>query len=68
MMSREEIHNMMSDATMATGVTSWTLYGLLESVSEFCRLMLPITGVLSFVIYVILNRKNIIDFFKRKKQ
>jgi len=64
-MSKEQLHEYIDSALLTTGVGSWGLFEMFKATSEFCRMLLPITGVISFVIYVILNRKKIKEFFKK---
>lgn len=64
-MSKQELHEYIDSALLTTGVSSWGLFEMFKSTSEFCRMLLPITGVISFIIYVLLNRKKIKEFFKK---
>jgi len=58
-------HQIINDSLLIGSFGSFGLHTALAEVSEFCRLMLPITGVFSFLIYVIINWKNIKLFFKK---
>ena len=64
-MKHQSIHNLISDYLLIGSFSSFGFYQALADVSEFCRLMLPITGVFSFLIYCIINFKAIKAFFKR---
>jgi len=66
-MSKEQIHEYISNALLATGAGSWGFFEVFKNVSEFCRLLLPITGIVSFVIYILMNWKKIKEFFNPKK-
>ena len=48
-----------SDVLLSTGAGSWGAYAFFKSISDFCRDLLPITGVISFVIYILLNLNKI---------
>lgn len=48
-----------SDVLLSTGAGSWGAYAFFKSLSDFCRDLLPITGVISFVIYILLNWNKI---------
>lgn len=54
-MTHEDIDKLL----LTTGTASWGAYGIFHAVSEFCKLLLPITGVASFLIYLLINRKKI---------
>lgn len=43
---------------------SWIGWALLKTVSVFCSVILPITGVVSFMLFLVINFKRIIDGFK----
>lgn len=64
-MKHQSIHNLVSDYLLIGSFSSFGFYHILSDVSEFCRLMLPITGVFSFIIYVLINWKSIKAFFKK---
>lgn len=49
----------LSDILLSTGAGSWGAYAFFKSLSDFCRDLLPITGVISFVIYILLNWNKI---------
>lgn len=57
--------SIVSDYLLIGSFSSFGFYHALAEISELCRLMLPITGVFSFLIYVIINWKNIKLFFKK---
>jgi len=59
--------NLINDYLLIGSFSSFGFYHALAEVSEFCRLMLPITGVFSFLIYCIINFKAIKTFFKGAK-
>lgn len=40
---------------------SWGMWEILKNVSELCKELLPITGILSFIIYLIINISKIIS-------
>lgn len=63
-MSKDMIDEYMSRLLLTAGVGSWTAYEMFKAVSDFCRDALPITGMISFVIYLLLNRKKIIEAIK----
>lgn len=65
-MSKEQLYEYIDRTLLTAGAGSWGMYEMFKETSEFCRLLLPITGVISFIIYVILNRKKITEFFKKK--
>jgi hypothetical protein len=58
-------HQLINDTLLIGSFGSFGLHTVLSEVSEFCRLMLPITGVFSFIIYVLINWKSIKAFFKK---
>ena len=64
-MKHQSIHNLISDYLLIGSFSSFGFYKALADVSEMCRLMLPITGVFSFLIYVIINWKGLKNFFKK---
>lgn len=63
-MTKEMIDEYTSRFLLTTGVGSWTAYEMFKAVSDFCRDALPITGMISFGIYLLLNRKKIIESIK----
>lgn len=63
---REKIHEHIDAVLLSIGGGSFTAYGFLHHVSEFCKIIMPILSVLSFLIYLIINWKKIKGFFKQK--
>lgn len=63
-MSNEQLNEYIDRLLLTTGAVSWTAYGVFHTVSEFCKLLLPITGVASFLIYLLINRKKIKEAWK----
>ena len=57
--------SIVSDYLLIGSFSSFGFYKALADVSEMCRLMLPITGVFSFLIYLIINWKAVKSFFKK---
>jgi hypothetical protein len=51
-------HEWVGNVLLATTFGSWGGFEILKSVSEFCKLILPITGVLSFLIYLYFSWKK----------
>jgi hypothetical protein len=66
-MKHESIHNLINDYLLIGSFSSFGFYTALADVSEFCRLILPITGVFSFLIYCLINWKALKNFFKGNK-
>lgn len=50
-----------------TTAGSWTFWEIFKDISEVCSMILPITGVLSFIVLLIVNRKHIREFLTGKK-
>jgi len=63
---KDKVHELDS-FLLWIGGGSFTAYGILHDVSEFCKLVMPILSVISFAIYIIINWKKIKGFFKKKK-
>lgn len=64
-MSKDQLHEYVDRMLLTIGGGSWGAYEWLKSTSEFCRLLLPITGIISFAIYIGMNWQRIKMFFKR---
>lgn len=60
-MTKDEIY---TSIMLATGTGSWGAYEWFESISTWCRLVLPITGLISFVMVFIINWGKIRESFK----
>lgn len=54
----------LKNTLLAISGGSWIGWEWLRSASEFCSLVLPITGVVSFMLYLIINHKNIVKGLK----
>lgn len=63
-MAKFDAHDLINDGLLIGSFGSFGLYHTLGQLSEICRLMLPITGVISFIIYVMINWAKIKEFFK----
>lgn len=63
---REKAHEHLDAILLSMGGGSFTVYGCLQGVSDFCKIIMPIISVLSFGIYIIINWKTIRGFFKTK--
>lgn len=61
-MSREQIHDYTDRLLLTVGTGSWI--GMFQAVSDFFKLLLPITGFISFCVYLLINRKKIIEAWK----
>lgn len=64
-MKHHSIQHLINDSLLIGSFSSFGFYHVLSEVSEICKLILPITGVVSFIIYVLLNWKAIKLFFKK---
>lgn len=51
-MTKDEI---ITRVLLTTGTGSWGAYEWFEQISFWCRMVLPITGVISFVMVFIIN-------------
>jgi hypothetical protein len=49
-----------------TGAGSWGAFEILKQISDFCSIILPILSVLSFFLFIIINRFKIVHFFSWK--
>lgn len=58
-MSKEQLHHIVNDLLLILGFSSAGLFAVLQGISEWCKIILPITGVFSFMIYVIVNWSKI---------
>jgi hypothetical protein len=54
-MSKAQLHHLLNDLLLILGFSSAGLFAVLQNISEWCKVILPITGVFSFMIYVIVN-------------
>jgi len=66
-MKHQSINSIVNDYLLIGSFSSFGFYHVFAQVSEFCRLMLPITGVFSFLIYCMINYKAIKNFFTGNK-
>ncbi len=62
------VKDFYSGVLLSLGGSSWGFYEYFKAASDFCRDVLPITGVISFVIYVVINWKSIKRIFTRKNK
>lgn len=67
-MSKDLIDEYVSRGLLTVGAGSWTAYEAFKAMSDFCRDALPITGMISFIIYLILNRRKIKEALKNWKK
>ncbi len=56
----------VDDFLMFIGVGTYTAYAVFKATSDFCKDIMPILSVASFVIYIIINWTSIKAFFKKK--
>lgn len=54
----------ISNTLLSIGTSSWAAVGFLTNIDLFLGLILKLTGIASFIIYVIINRKKIIKAIK----
>jgi len=66
-MSHDQIHHYANNTLLAMGGGSWGAYAFFKGVSEICSMVLPITGVISFFIYVVINWKKFVKAFKNDR-
>lgn len=55
---------MTQDWLLAIGGSSWAGWAWLKGVSAFCAIILPITGVVSFLLFIIINYRKISEGFR----
>jgi len=63
----EHIKTVWSKILLATGTGSWGAYEAFKAGSEFCRMVLPYLGVISFAVTIIINWDKIKKFFFNDK-
>ena len=63
-MSNDMIHSYVSNTLLSVTMGSWGAYEVFKSISDVCRDVLPITGILSFLIYLLVNYKKIKEAWK----
>jgi hypothetical protein len=66
-MSKEQLHEYIDRTLLTVGGGSWGAYEAFKYTSEFCRMLLPITGIISFAIYIGMNWTKIKSFFTGAK-
>lgn len=57
-------YTLVQNWLLVIGSGSWIGWTILKEVSSACAIVLPITGVISFFLFIVVNYKRILQGFK----